>query len=77
MLLANPHEEAVFKSLYFSIIHMFISERKYVPIRKSTNVGLEDLNSVHCLSQSLMWSGLSQIYLGGDISPNSRCLQGP
>lgn len=40
MLFANLHEKAVFKSLYFSIIYMFLSERKYVPIKKSTNVGL-------------------------------------
>lgn len=40
MPLANLHEEAVFKYLYFSIIYMFISERIHVPIKKSTKVGL-------------------------------------
>lgn len=34
MLLANPHEGEVFKSLYLSIIHVFISERKYVPVKE-------------------------------------------
>lgn len=55
MFPANPHERAVAKPLYFRIIYLFISERKYVPvITVLLTQDLGDLSSVHCLPQALM-----------------------